>query len=290
MGILVNKNTRVIVQGITGREGSFHTKLMLEYGTKIVAGVTPGKGGNEVHGVPVYDSIGDALRENEADASIIFVPAKFAGDAIKEAIHYNLNPIVVITEGIPIWTTLELVRMAKEKNIYIIGPNCPGIIIPTEIKLGIMPAHVFKRGDVAVISRSGTLTYEISKTLSDAGLGQSVVIGIGGDPVKGLTIPEALKLLEEDPETKKIVIIGEIGGVEEEKAAELIKRDIITKPVVAYIAGKHVTMRTGVSFGHAGAIVLGNIGRPESKIKAFQEAGVPVARLPYEVVDYLKEA
>ncbi|MHA1617161.1 MAG: succinate--CoA ligase subunit alpha [Candidatus Njordarchaeales archaeon] len=289
MGILINKNTKVIVQGITGREGSFHTKLMLEYGTKIVAGVTPGKGGQEVHGVPVYDSIGDALREHEANASIVFVPAKFAEEAIMEAIHYKLNPIVVITEGIPIWTTLELVRLAKKKGVYIIGPNCPGIIVPGEAKIGIMPAHVFKPGNVAVISRSGTLTYEISKTLSDAGFGQSVVIGIGGDPVKGLTIPEALKLLEQDPTTKKIVIIGEIGGVEEEKAAELIKRGEITKPVVAYIAGKHATMRTGVSFGHAGAIVLGDIGRPETKIRAFNEAGVPVARLPTEVVDYLRE-
>ncbi len=288
MAILVNKDTRVIVQGITGREGSFHTKLMLEYGTKIVAGVTPGRGGMEVHGVPVYDSIRDALEHHEADASIIFVPAKFCRDAILEAIYNNLNPIIVITEGIPVWTVMELVDMAKKRNIYIIGPNCPGIIVPGETKIGIMPGHVFKPGDTAIISRSGTLTYEISKTLSDAGLGQSVVIGIGGDPIKGLSIPEALKLLEEDPQTKRIVIIGEIGGVEEERAAELIKKGEITKPVVAYIAGKHIKVQQK-SLGHAGAIILGEMGKPETKIKAFNEAGVPVARLPKEVVEYLRE-
>jgi len=288
MTVLVNKDTKVIVQGITGREGSFHTKLMLEYGTKIVAGVTPGKGGEEVHGVPVYDSVRDALDHHEAQASIIFVPARFVEDAVMEAIYNGLNPIVVITEGIPIWTTMKLVNEAKKRGIYIIGPNCPGLIVPGEIKIGIMPGHVFTPGDVAVISRSGTLTYEISKVLSDHGFGQSIVIGIGGDPVKGLTIPEALRLLENDPKTKKIVIIGEIGGVEEEKAAELIKKGEISKPVVAYIAGKHATMRTGVSFGHAGAIILGEMGRPETKIRAFNEAGVPVARLPTEVIDHLK--
>jgi len=288
MTVLVNKDTKVIVQGITGREGSFHTKLMLEYGTKIVAGVTPGKGGEEVHGVPVYDSVRDALDHHEAQASIIFVPARFVEDAVMEAIYNGLNPIVVITEGIPIWTTMKLVNEAKKRGIYIIGPNCPGLIVPSEIKIGIMPGHVFTPGDVAVISRSGTLTYEISKVLSDHGFGQSIVIGIGGDPVKGLTIPEALRLLENDPKTKKIVIIGEIGGVEEEKAAELIKKGEISKPVVAYIAGKHATMRTGVSFGHAGAIILGEMGRPETKIRAFNEAGVPVARLPTEVIDHLK--
>ncbi len=288
MTVLVNKDTKVIVQGITGREGSFHTKLMLEYGTKIVAGVTPGKGGEEVHGVPVYDSVRDALDHHEAQASIIFVPARFVEDAVMEAIYNGLNPIVVITEGIPIWTTMKLVSEAKKRGIYIIGPNCPGLIVPGEIKIGIMPGHVFTSGDVAVISRSGTLTYEISKVLSDHGFGQSIVIGIGGDPVKGLTIPEALRLLESDPKTKKIVIIGEIGGVEEEKAAELIKKGEISKPVVAYIAGKHATMRTGVSFGHAGAIILGEMGRPETKIRAFNEAGVPVARLPTEVIDHLR--
>ena len=288
MTVLVNKDTEVIVQGITGREGSFHTKLMLEYGTKIVAGVTPGKGGEEVHGVLVYDSVRDALDHHEAQASIIFVPARFVEDAVMEAIYNGLNPIVVITEGIPIWTTMKLVSEAKKRGIYIVGPNCPGLIVPGEIKIGIMPGHVFTSGDVAVISRSGTLTYEISKVLSDHGFGQSIVIGIGGDPVKGLTIPEALRLLESDPKTKKIVIIGEIGGVEEEKAAELIKKGEISKPVVAYIAGKHATMRTGVSFGHAGAIILGEMGRPETKIRAFNEAGVPVARLPTEVIDHLR--
>lgn len=288
MGILVNKNTKVVVQGITGREGSFHTKLMLEYGTKIVAGVTPGKGGTEIHGIPVYDSIRSAMENHEIDASIIFVPAKFAPEAVYEAIDAKLNPIVVITEGIPIWETMKFVAKARANGITIIGPNCPGIIVPEETKLGIMPGHIFKRGNVAIISRSGTLTYEISQVLTLSGMGQSVVIGVGGDPIRGLTIPDALKLLEKDPETKKIVIIGEIGGTEEEEAAELVKKGIITKPIVGYIAGSTIK-RSGVSFGHAGAIILGEKGKPESKIRAFKEAGIPIARFPHEVPELLKQ-
>ena len=288
MSIWVDENTKVVVQGITGREGSFHTKLMLEYGTKIVAGVTPGKGGMEVHGVPVYDSIKSAMREHEIDASIIFVPAKFAPVAAMEAIDAGLNPIVIITEGIPVWDTLRIVNRARKKGITIIGPNCPGIIVPEESKIGIMPGHVFKKGDVAIISRSGTLTYEIAQVCTLAGLGQSVVIGIGGDPIRGLTIPEALRLLEEDPETKKIVIIGEIGGTEEEEAAELVKKGEITKPIVGYIAGSTIK-RTGVSFGHAGAIILGEKGKPETKIRAFKEAGIKIAKFPHEVPELLKQ-
>ncbi|MCR8433132.1 MAG: succinate--CoA ligase subunit alpha [Crenarchaeota archaeon] len=288
MAILVNKDSKVVVQGITGREGSFHTKLMIEYGTKIVAGVTPGKGGSEVHGIPVYDSIESAMKEHEIDASIIFVPANFALSAVYEAIDAGLSPIVVITEGIPVWDTMKFVNKAKSKGLCIIGPNCPGIIVPEETKIGIMPGHVFTKGDVAIISRSGTLTYEVAQICSLNGLGQSVVIGLGGDPIRGLTIPEALKMLESDPETKKIVIIGEIGGTEEEEAAELIKKGEITKPTVAYIAGATIK-RTGVSFGHAGAIILGEKGKPETKIKAFQEAGVPVVRFPHEIPDALKE-
>lgn len=288
LAILVNKNTKVVVQGITGREGSFHTKLMLEYGTKIVAGVTPGRGGTEVHGVPVYDSIKSAMREHDIDASIIFVPASFAPSAVYEAIDAELNPIVVITEGIPIWDTMRFVSKAKNKNLYVIGPNCPGIIVPKETKIGIMPGHVFTKGNVAIISRSGTLTYEVAQICSLNGLGQSVVIGVGGDPIRGLTIPEALRMLEDDPETKKIIVIGEIGGTEEEEAAELVKREEITKPLVAYIAGATIR-RTGVSFGHAGAIILGEKGKPETKIRAFQEAGVPVARFPHEIPEILKK-
>jgi len=285
--ILVNRNTRVVVQGITGREGSFHTKLMLEYGTKIVAGVTPGKGGAEVHGVPVYDSIRSAMKEHEIDASIIFVPAKFAPSAVYEAIDAGLSPIVVITEGIPIWETMRFVRKARRRNLVIIGPNCPGIIVPGETKIGIMPGHIFTKGDVAIISRSGTLTYEVAQLCTLAGLGQSIVIGLGGDPIRGLMIPEALRMLENDPETKKIVIIGEIGGTEEEEAAELVKKNEITKPIVAYIAGATIK-REGVSFGHAGAIILGEKGKPESKIKAFKEAGIPIAKFPHEIPELLK--
>ncbi len=287
MCILVNKDTRVIVQGITGKQGSFHTKLMLEYGTKIVAGVTPGKHGETVHGIPVYDTVREALEEHDADASIIFVPAKFAEDAILEAIDTNLNPIVVITEGIPIWSMLRLVRIAKNKGIYIIGPNTPGIIIPGQTKIGIMPHQIFKPGDVGVISRSGTLTYEIVKALSEKGFGQSFALGIGGDPVRGINLREALMLAEEDEHTKKIVIIGEIGGREEELAAEMIKKGQITKPVVAYIAG--ATAPPGKRMGHAGAIIMGETGKYETKVRAFKEAGVPVATLPQEVPDLLKQ-
>ncbi|MEX0569528.1 MAG: succinate--CoA ligase subunit alpha [Candidatus Njordarchaeota archaeon] len=287
MGILINKDTKVVVQGITGREGSFHTKLMLEYGTKIVAGVTPGKGGTEVHGVPVYDSIKSAMDEHPIDASIIFVPAKFAYLAAHEAIDAGLKLVVIITEGIPVWDTMKIVNKAHKKGTTVIGPNCPGIIVPSESKIGIMPGHIFKKGDVAIISRSGTLTYEIAHVCSMAGVGQSVVIGIGGDPIRGLTIPGALKLLEDDPETKKIVIIGEIGGTEEEEAAELVKKGEITKPIVGYIAGSTIR-REGVSFGHAGAIILGTKGKPETKIRAFQEAGIEIAKFPHEIPDILK--
>ena len=286
MKSLVDKDTRVIVQGITGSEGSFHTKLMLEYGTKIVAGVTPGKYGHQVHGVPVYDTIESALKEHEADASVVFVPARFAYNAILEAIYNDLSPIVVITEGIPTWDTLRLVRLAKRKGIHIIGPNCPGILVPNETKLGIIPGHIFKPGDVAVISRSGTLTYEIVEALSNSGLGQSIAIGVGGDPIRGTNLVEALKLIEEHPKTKKVVLVGEVGGVEEEMVAELIKKGEITKPVVAYIAGRSAP--PGKTMGHSGAIILGEAGRPESKIRAFESAGVPVARLVTEIPDLLK--
>ncbi len=287
MTILVNENTKVVVQGITGNEGSFHTKLMLEYGTKIVAGVVPGKAGQEVHGVPVYDTIRDAKREHDITASIIFVPAKFALDAAIEAIENDLNPVVVITEGIPTWDTAKFVALAKRKGINVIGPNCPGLIAPKEkVKIGILPGHIFKPGDVAVVSRSGTLTYEIAKALSDNGFGQSITIGVGGDPIRGTNLVEAVKMLQEDPDTKKIVIIGEIGGVEEETVAELYKKGEITKPIVAYIAGR--TAPEGKAMGHAGAIILGEAGKAETKIKAFENAGIPVAKLPSEVPELIK--
>jgi len=215
MTILVNKDTKVVVQGITGNEGSFHTKLMLEYGTKVVAGVVPGKHGAEVHGVPVYDTIKDAKKEHDITASIIFVPARFASEAALEAIENDLSPIVVITEGIPTWETAKFVRLAKRKGLHIIGPNCPGLIAPGEkVKIGILPGHVFRPGDIAIVSRSGTLTYEIAKALSDNGMGQSITIGVGGDPIRGTNLVEAVAMLQDYPDTNEIVIIGEIGGVE----------------------------------------------------------------------------
>jgi len=288
MTILVNKDTKVVVQGITGREGSFHTKLMLEYGTKIVAGVTPGKHGAEVHGVPVYDTIKEAKKEHDITSSIIFVPARFALEAVMEAIDNELDPIVVITEGIPTWDTARFVKKAKERGLHIIGPNCPGLIAPADkVKIGILPGHVFTPGEVAVISRSGTLTYEIAKSLTDANLGQSITIGVGGDPIRGTNLVEAVKMLEEDKDTKKIVIIGEIGGAEEETVAELYKKGEITKPIVAYVAGR--TAPEGKAMGHAGAIILGEAGKAETKIKAFEDAGIPVAKIPSEVPELIKK-
>ena len=288
MTVLVNKDTKVLVQGITGNEGSFHTKLMLEYGTKIVAGVVPGKYGQEVHGVPVYDTVKEAKKEHDVTASIIFVPAKFAPDAAIEAIENDLNLVVVITEEIPTWDTARFVSLAKKKGVHVIGPNCPGLISPRDrVKIGIMPGHVFAPGDVGVLSRSGTLTYEIAKALTDAGLGQSITIGVGGDPIRGTNLVEAVKLLENDPDTKKIVVIGEIGGVEEERVAEMYKKGEITKPIVAYIAGR--TAPPGKAMGHAGAIILGESGKAESKIKAFESVGIPVAKLPSEIPELIKQ-
>jgi succinyl-CoA synthetase alpha subunit len=279
MSIIIDKNTKVIVQGITGQQGSFHTKLMLDYGTNVVAGVTPGKAGQKVHGIPVYNSVKDALDKHEADFSVLFVPARFAKDAAIEALSNNLG-VVFITENTPIHDTLLVVRAANKNKKRLIGPNCPGVITPGEAKLGIMPNHIFKKGDVGVVSRSGTLTYEIINELSRNDIGQSTVIGIGGDAVIGTNFIDALKLFENDKDTKKIVLIGEIGGDQEEKAAEFISKNV-TKKVVAYIAG--LTAPEGKRMGHAGAIISGDSGTAESKIKAFEKAGVKVAKLPSEV-------
>jgi succinyl-CoA synthetase alpha subunit len=289
MVVLVDENTRVIVQGITGREGSFHTKLMLEYGTKIVAGVTPGKGGQEVHGVPVYDTMEQAVAEHpEANASIIFVPARFAPDAVYEAIDAGMRLVVVITEHIPVHDTMRFVNYAKGKGTVIIGPNCPGIISPGKTKIGIMPGHIFKPGKIGIVSRSGTLTYEIAYALTLAGYGQSTAIGIGGDPIVGLNFLEAAKLFEEDPDTEALVVIGEIGGDMEERLAAMVKKGEITKPVVAYVAGR--TAPPGKRMGHAGAIISMGTGRAEDKVRAFKEAGVPVADTPVQVARLVKEA
>ncbi|MGQ4834607.1 MAG: succinate--CoA ligase subunit alpha [Candidatus Asgardarchaeia archaeon] len=280
MVLFVDKNTKVLVQGITGTQGRFHTKRMLEYGTKIVAGVTPGKGGLKVHGVPVFDTVKDAVDSTGATSSIIFVPAKFASDAVYEAIELNLNPIVVITEHIPVHEAMRLVNLAKLKQFFLIGPNTPGVISPGESLVGIMPGHIFNKGSVGIVSRSGTLTYEIASALTKSGYGQSTAIGLGGDPITGLTFVDVLKLFEEDPDTEAVVLIGEIGGNAEEKAAEYIKKNM-SKPVVAYIAGR--TAPPGKRMGHAGAIVSGRSGTAESKVAALKHAGVKVADLPSQV-------
>jgi len=289
MGILVDENTRVIVQGITGKEGSFHTKLMLQYGTKIVAGVTPGKGGSTVEGVPVYDTMAEAVKEHpEANTSIIFVPAKFASDAVYEAVDSGMKVIVVITEHIPVHDAIEFVNYAKRKGSVIIGPNCPGIITPGKTKIGIMPGHVFTPGPVGIMSRSGTLTYEIGYFLTKAGLGQSTVIGVGGDPVTGLTFPEVIEMFERDPQTKAVVMIGEIGGDAEERVARMVKEGRIKKPVVAFVAGR--TAPEGKRMGHAGAIIMLGTGAYKDKVAALEDAGIRVARTPYEVPKLVKEA
>lgn len=285
MAVLIDENTKCIVQGITGRQGSFHTKLMKEYGTKIVAGVTPGKEGTTVEGIPVFDSVKEALGYKSADVSIIFVPPKFAKSAAFEALENNLDTII-ITEHIPIHDTIEIMALAEKKERVVIGPNCPGIISPGKSKVGIMPYHIFQEGKIGVISRSGTLTYEIVNELSKAGFGQSTVIGIGGDPIIGLDFIEGLKRFEKDKQTEAVVLIGEIGGNMEEKTADYLK-DNFSKPVVAYIAGK--TAPAGKKMGHAGAIIQGKGGTAESKIKSFKDANIKVAELPSEIVNILKD-
>ncbi|WP_218261562.1 succinate--CoA ligase subunit alpha [Saccharolobus shibatae] len=277
----MNKNTRVIVQGITGREGSFHTQQMLKYGTKIVAGVTPGKGGTQANSVPVYDTVKDAMKEHEADASIIFVPARYAVDAIYEAVDAGIKLIVTITEHIPVLDMARAIKYARARGARIIGPNCPGIIAPEESLVGILPARAFKRGKIGIVSRSGTLTYEVSELLKNSGMGQSTVIGIGGDPIIGTSTLEVAKMFDQDPETEKIVVIGEIGGTMEERLAEAYKRGEIKKPVIAYIAG--MTAPREKRMGHAGAVVYMGMGTFESKIRAFKEAGIPVANTPYDI-------
>jgi len=285
MSILVGKNTRAIVQGITGGQGSFHTLRMLEYGTKIVAGVTPGRGGTELHGLPVFDTIEEAQAKFEIDASIIFVPAPFAKDAVLEAIAAELKLVVVITEGIPVKDEIQFMEFARIKGTTIIGPNTPGIITPSECKLGIMPSHIFRRGRVGLVSRSGTLTYEIAASLTNAGLGQTTCLGIGGDPVVGLGFVDVLEMFRNDPDTEAVTMIGEIGGNAEELAAEYIKKTNYPKPIVAYIAGRSAP--PGKRMGHAGAIIMGKTGTADTKIKALSEAGVKIAFRPGETARLL---
>ena len=280
MGILINNQTRVVVQGITGNLGSFHARLMKDYGTNIVAGVTPGKGGLSVHGVPVYDTVEEAQKEQPLDASIIFVPAQFAAEAALEAIDNEIKTIVIITEHIPIKDSIEIISYARKKETSIIGPNTPGILATGQCKLGIMPTHVFMSGNIGIASRSGTLTYEIATNLTKNQIGQSTCIGLGGDPITGLNFIDALKLFEKDLETKIVVLIGEIGGNLEELTAEYIAGGY-SKPVIAYVAGR--TAIPGKRMGHAGALIMGKSGTAESKIKAFTNAGVTVAQKPSDI-------
>ncbi|MEW6070637.1 MAG: succinate--CoA ligase subunit alpha [Candidatus Thermoplasmatota archaeon] len=285
MPVILPKNTSVLVQGITGYQGRFHTKKMLEYGTNIVAGVTPGKGGEIVEGVEVFNSVSEAMIRTP-NASIIFVPAQFAKDAALEALENNLKVIVIITEHVPVHDTIEILEYAKLKKAVVIGPNTPGIILPhTKTKLGIMPNEIFIPGNVGVVSRSGTLTYEIVEAITKAGYGQSACIGLGGDAIVGLSFTEVLKILEKDKNTEKIVLIGEIGGSAEEEACDYIAK--MKKPVYAYIAG--ITAPKGKKMGHAGAIIARGKGSAESKIKSLGSAGARIAKLPSEIGKLIAE-
>lgn len=287
MSIFLDEATRVCVQGITGRDGSFHTRAMVEYGTNVVAGVTPGKGGQEMDGIPVFNTVREAVDATNANATIIFVPAKFAAGAAMEAVESGVKLVVVISEGVPTLDVAKIYKRAKELGVRMIGPNCPGIISPGKSKLGIMPGSIHSQGGIGVVSRSGTLTYEVVDSLGRAGMGQSSVIGIGGDPIIGTNFIDTLEAFEEDHETEAVVLIGEIGGTDEEQAAEFIKAKM-TKPVVSFIAGR--TAPPGKRMGHAGAIIAGGKGTAQEKIDALAAAGVPVADRPSEIPGLLKTA
>jgi len=280
MSILIDRNTRVLVQGITGHDGSFHAGSMLAYGTRVVAGVTPKRGGQVINGIPVYNTIRECRIQTRIDCSIIFVPARFASSAIREAADAGIPLIICITEGIPVLEMIENYHYIRERGLRLIGPNCPGLITPDECKIGIMPARIHKPGRIGVISRSGTLTYEIVYNLTLNGFGQSTCVGIGGDPIIGTDFVELLRMFENDPDTDAVALIGEIGGEDEEKAADFIS-STMSKPVVAFISGR--TAPKGKRMGHAGAIVSGGKGTAEAKLKAFKEAEVPVADRPDEI-------
>jgi len=277
MSVYINKDTKVLVQGITGSTALFHTKQMLEYGTKIVAGVTPGKGGTEVEGVPVFNTVEDAVKATGANVSVIYVPAPFAADAILEAVEAELDMAICITEHIPVLDMVKVKRYMEGKKTRLVGPNCPGVITPEECKIGIMPGYIHKKGHVGVVSRSGTLTYEATHQLSEEGIGQSTAVGIGGDPVNGTNFIDVLKEFNEDEDTYAVVMIGEIGGTAEEEAAAWVKANM-TKPVVGFIGGQ--TAPEGKRMGHAGAIISGGKGTAADKIKAMNEAGIEVADTP----------
>ena len=286
MSILINQNTRVLVQGITGRDGSFHTEGMLYYGTKVVAGVTPGKGGQDVHGVPVFNSVKEARAKTQANCAVIYVPAKFAKDAMLEDIEAGIELIVCITEGIPVLDMVEVMKALKKSSSRLIGPNCPGLISPGKSKVGIMPGHIHKPGPVGLVSRSGTLTYEVVFNLSQKDLGQTTCVGLGGDPIIGTRFIDVLAMFQDDPETKAIVMVGEIGGGDEQAAAEFI-RTKVTKPVAAFIAGR--TAPAGKRMGHAGAIISSGDSTAEAKIELLRKAGVTVVDFPDEIPQALKD-
>ncbi|MCH7830501.1 MAG: succinate--CoA ligase subunit alpha [Proteobacteria bacterium] len=286
MSILVNKNSKIVCQGITGNQGSFHTEQCMEYGTQVVAGVTPGRGGQEHLGVPVYNTVRDAADATGADVSMIYVPPPFAADAILEAADAGIELIVCITEGIPVNDMVKVKSALRDNHCRLIGPNCPGIITPGECKIGIMPGFIHQQGRIGVVSRSGTLTYEAVYQTTTNGLGQSTCIGIGGDPVRGIGFIECLELFEADPDTDGIIMVGEIGGTDEEAAAQFIKSNV-TKPVVAYIAG--VTAPPGKRMGHAGAIIAGGKGTAEDKFRALDAAGVATVRSPAELGSSMQE-
>ncbi|MDD2327292.1 MAG: succinate--CoA ligase subunit alpha [bacterium] len=285
MSILIDKNSRLIVQGITGRDGGFHASKMKAYGTNVVGGTSPGKGGELAEGIPVFNTARDAVRETAADTSVIFVPAPFAKDAMMEAADAGIKLIVCITEGIPTLDVVEAYSYIRRKGANLIGPNCPGLISPGKSLVGIMPSMIFRKGSTGVISRSGTLTYEVVYNLTEKGMGQSTAVGVGGDPVVGLYYRELLEMFENDPETDSIALIGEIGGDAEERAAEYI-RDHVTKPVAVFIAGQQAP--PGKQMGHAGAIISSGSGTAAEKIAAFEAVGVPVAREPSQIPDLLK--
>lgn len=287
MAVLIDKNTRVLVQGITGYQGEFHTARMSEFGTAVVAGVTPGKGGTKVHGVPVFETVDEAVRETGATAACVFVPARFAGDAALESIGARLDPVVIITEGMPVHDTLKVMEYARLEGVRVVGPNCPGVTSPAQCKIGIMPNHLFAPGPVGVISRSGTLSYEILAALTGHGIGQSTAVGLGGDPVVGTSFTDALRMFDGDPDTAAVVVIGEIGGTAEEEAARFIQEHF-RKPVVGYIAGR--TAPAGKRMGHAGAVISGSEGTAGAKVEALQRAGAKVATLPGEVATLVREA
>jgi succinyl-CoA synthetase alpha subunit len=286
MSILINKRTKLIVQGITGRDGSFHAEQMKKYGTNVVGGVTPGKGGTKVKGIPVFNSVADAVAKTKANTSVIYVPPPFAIDAVYEAVDAGIKLVVCITEGVPANDMLKAYAYVKAKGARMVGPNCPGLISTNESKVGIMPGNIVKKGPIGVVSRSGTLTYEAIWALTSAGIGQTTCIGIGGDQIIGTNFIDVLEMFEADKSTKGVVMIGEIGGSDEEEAAKFVKRKM-TKPVVGFIAGRQAP--PGKRMGHAGAIISGGSGTAEEKIKALNAAGIPVAASPTEIPDLMKE-